>query len=92
MRVLEKRKTPDDVKIQLEDWEGEYHIGAYPIAQNYGKWLINKGETFRLTLYPRKGEDMVEIFEELEKGDVSLEELAELYWNGEKDMYYMGLI
>ena len=100
MRVLEKAKTPDGVDIQLEDWEGScvgYGIGAYPIAQRSGKYgWVERGREFRLSIHTNEYkeyfyDDLVRDFEALKSGEKKLEDLADYFWNGEKDMWYLGM-
>lgn len=101
MKVIERAKNPDGVKIQLEDWTenypNQYDIAAYPTAKRNGKWLICSGEKFRLQIstnehlgYTR--ETLFHDFECLKSGEKKLEDLAEHYWNGNKDKWYMGLL
>lgn len=107
MKVIERATMPNGIKIQLEDWSEhnseEYpnlyglQIGAYPVAKNTGKYrLIEGGQTFRLTIslneytgYSNK--DVKSDFEALKIGEKSLEDLASHFWNGKKDMWYLGM-
>lgn len=107
MKILEKAITPDGIEIQLEDWREHntkdypnLHgctIGAYPMAKNSGeyKW-VESGETFRLSIptnnYAGYTSAMVlDDFEALRNGKKKLEDLAEHFGNGLKDMYYLGM-
>ena len=101
MKVLERAKTPDGVDIKLEDWSdshvGEYCIGAYPIAQRTGKYgWVEGGRKFRHSIYTNEykeyfHDDLVRDFEALKSGEKRLEDLAEYFWNGQKDMWYLGM-
>ena len=106
MKVLERAKTPDGIDIQLEDWsDGNteefpdlygFDIGAYPIAQCTGKWFVEGGKTFRLTIAQNKyigyTNEMVKAdYEALKTGEKTLQDLAPYFWNHEKDMWYLGM-
>lgn len=107
MKVLEKAVMPNGTEIQLEDCSDkntkEYpdlyglQIGAYPIAKNTGKYRwIEGGQIFRLTIsmnqYMGYTNDNVKAdFEALKNGEKNLEDLASRFWNGEKDMWYLGM-
>lgn len=99
MTVLERTKMPDGTEIQLENWKEDLphifdtlSIGAYPKAKR-GRYWIREDEPFRLDLARGfTSDDMVrETFSALELGAITLEELDEHYWNGNKDRYFMGL-
>jgi hypothetical protein len=107
MKVLEKALTPDGIEIQLEDWSehntAEYPnvygftIGAYPTAKNTGKYRwVQGGEKFRLSISQNKyknytNENVKADFEALKSGEKKLQDLSEYFWNGEKDMWYLGM-
>ena len=107
MNVVERAVIPNGTEIQLEDWREnntkEYPdlygliIGAYPIAKNTGKhrW-IESGQTFRLDISMNQyrgysNDDVKADFEALKSGEKSLEDLADHFWNGEKDMWLLGM-
>ena len=55
--------------------------------------FIERNKTFRLELSKLENDEQVEnIFNELEKGTISLEELSDYFYNGHKDMYYLGMV
>ena len=101
MRVLEKAQTPDGVDIQLEDWTDVYNdvyiIGAYPVAQRTSKYgWLKGGRTFRLSIHANEykeylHDDLVLDYEALKSGQKKLDDLAEHFWNGKKDMWYLGM-
>ena len=107
MKVLERAIMSNETKIQLEDWSDnntpEYpdlyglQIGAYPIAKNTEKYRwIKKGDMFRLTISMNRhtgytNEDVRADFEALKNGTKCLEDLSDHFWNGEKDMWYLGM-
>lgn len=107
MKILERAVMLNGTEIQLEDWSDkntiEYpnlyglEIGAYPIAKNTGKYRwIEGGQSFRLTISMNRhtdytNEDVKADFEALKNGTKCLEDLAEHFWNGEKDMWYLGM-
>lgn len=106
MKVIERATMPDGTKIQLEDWSDKnteqfpdlygMQIGAYPIAKNTGKYWIQGGQLFRLTISQNKyqnysNDDVRTDFEALKNGTKSLEDLATHFWNGKKDMWYLGM-
>lgn len=107
MKIIEKTMMPNGTKIQLEDWSelntSDYpnlyglQIGAYPIAKNTGKYeMIQSGEEFQITIAMNKyigysNEDVMADFEALKSGEKILEDLAEYFWNKEKDMWYLGM-
>lgn len=72
-------------------------IAAYPIAQRTGKYrLIEGGETFRISISQNKytsysDDDVRADFEALKNGIKSLEDLSAHFWNGEKDMWCLGM-
>lgn len=101
MKVIKESRMQNGIEIYIEDWRENYpfyktlSIAAYPVSKNTGKWgWIRGGEKFRLGLSSNfESDDQVyAIFEQLEKGEVKLEELYSHYYNGNKDKYYMGLI
>lgn len=107
MKVLECAVMPNGTEIQLEDWSGnntpEYpnlyglQIGSYPIAKNTGKWgWVKSGQRFRLAIAMNQNtgytnDDVKADFEALKSGKKNLEDLATHFWNGEKDMWYLGM-
>ena len=99
MKIIKETKTPNGIDIQLEDWQDRgLQIGAYPIAKNTGKYgWIKRGETFRLTISSNKymnytDDNVKSDFEALESGAKTLEDLAKHFWNGKKDMFYLGMV
>ena len=107
MKVIERAVMPNGTEIQLEDWKEnntkEYPdlygltIGTYPIAKNTvkHKW-IESGEKFRLQISVNQhsgysNDDVKVDFEALKSGEKSLEDLADHFWNGEKDMWLFGM-
>lgn len=108
MEIIERTVMPNGTEIQLEDWSShntlEYPnlygltIGAYPTAKNTGKgrW-VESGEKFRLTISCNNhsgysNDDVKADFTALKNGKKHLEDLAVHFWNGKKDMYYLGMI
>lgn len=106
MKIIEHAIMPDGTAILLEDWSDEnteqfpdlygLTIGAYPIAKNTGKYWIQGGQPFRLTISQNKytgysNDDVRADFEALKNGTKALENLAAHFWNGEKDMWYLGM-
>lgn len=107
MKIIERAVMPNGIEILLEDWSDkntkEYpdlyglEIGAYPIARNTEKYRwIESGDTFRLSIsmnhYRGYSNDNVRAdFEALKNGEKSLEDLADHFWNGEKDMWLLGM-
>lgn len=107
MKILERSKNPDGIRIQLEDWR-EHNtpefpnlygltIGAYPTAQRTSKYKwVKGGETFRLSIpqseyWGYANEDVKADYEALKTGKKKLEDLAEHFYNGERDMWYLGM-
>lgn len=107
MKVLEKAILKDGTPIQLEDWSEHnttefpnlygLQIGAYPIAQRTGKYRwIESGDRFRLTIdcnyyMNYTNENVLEDYRALINGEKSLQDLADHFWNGEKDKWYLGM-
>lgn len=107
MKVIERATMPNGTKIQLEDWRehnsAEYPelygltIAAYPIAQRTDKWrLIEYGRPFRLSIANNSytgytNEQVKADYDALVNGAKTLEELSNRFWNGEKDMWYLGM-
>lgn len=108
MKVIEKAVMPNGTEIQLEDWSSHnttsypdlngLSIGAYPVAKNTGenRW-VRSGEKFRLTISVnnRSGYTDADVradFDALKNGKKRLEDLADRFWGGKKDMYYLGMI
>lgn len=92
---------PNGVEIRLEDW-GEQNqgiqIGAYPTAKNSSKYnWVCKGEKFRLTIAKNEYLGYLDShvkadFEALKRGKKRLEDLSRYFWNGAKDMFYLGIL
>lgn len=106
MKVIEHAVMPNGTKILLEDWSEHnteqfpdlygLEIGAYPVRKGYCKWFGRPGELFRLTISMNQytaytNDDVKADFEALKSGEKSLEDLAAHFWNGEKDMWYLGM-
>ena len=107
MKVIDCTTMSDGTEVLLEDWSDKnteqfpdlygLTIGAYPIAKNTGKYgWIRSGETFRISIsqnkYQNYSNDDVRLdFEALKNGIKTLEDLAVHFWNGEKDMWYLGM-
>ena len=105
MKIIDKTTLQNGTEIQLEDWtehDTESHsygfqIGAYPIAKNTGKYRwVEGGKKFRITIASNVymgyyNDDVVSDYQELKKGEKSLDDLAKHFWNGEKDMWYLGM-
>ena len=107
MKIIERATMPDGTKIQLEDWSEKnteqfpdlygLTIGAYPIAERTGKYrLIEGGKRFRISISQNKytgysNNNVRADFEALKNGTKSLEDLSAHFWNGEKDMWCLGM-
>lgn len=100
MKFIEHAITPDGTEINLEDWSHNntgLTIAAYPVAKNSGAYdWVRKGEQFCLMISQNKyqnysNDDVRADFEALKNGTKSLEDLAAHFWNGEKDMWYLGM-
>lgn len=107
MKVIERTTMPNGTIILLEDWSDKntkefpdlygLTIGAYPIAERTGKYrLIEGGKSFRISISQNKytgysNNNVRADFEALKNGTKSLEDLAAHFWNGEKDMWYLGM-
>lgn len=107
MKILEKAKTPNRIIIQLEDWGEDYPtiynnsyklcIGCYPVAKKSSKYkFVVAGETFRLSIFSNVYRNycddyLKKDFELLKNGAKIIEDLAEYFYNGKKDMYYLGI-
>ena len=107
MKVIEKAAMPNGTKIQLEDWSEKntskhpdlygLQIIAYPVAKNTGKykWIVS-GEKFALAISMNSysgytNDDVKADFEALKSGEKQLEDLADHFWDGQKDMWYLGM-
>lgn len=107
MKVIERATMPDGTEIQLEDWLDKnieqfpdlygLTIAAYPIAKNTGKYgWIRSGESFRIHISQNKytgysNDNVRKDFEALKNGTKVLEDLAAHFYNGKKDMWYLGM-
>lgn len=107
MKVIERAIMPDGTDIQLEDWSEHntkehpklygLTVGAYPISKNTSKYrLIQTRERFRLTISQNEytgytNNDVTTDYEFLKSGEKKLEDLSTRFWNGEKDMWYLGM-
>lgn len=107
MKIIERATMPNGTEIQLEDWSENnteqfpdlygLTIGVYPIAKNTGKYgWIRSGESFRIHISQNKyqnysNDDVRADFEALKNGTKSLEDLAAHFYNGKKDMWYLGM-
>jgi len=92
MEVIKRGKTPDGVDIQIEDWNGRFDIGAYPIAKNAKKPWIDSGERFRLTLSGFNEDEAKWVFDKLVSGEMTLADLNGYFWNHTEDRWVLGLI
>lgn len=95
MKILEKSAMENGVEIQLEDWDGKLAIGAYPVAKN-GTGFVKYGKKFRLTISENQyisysNDDVRTDFEKLKSGEKQLENMAHLFWNGNKDAIMLGI-
>ncbi len=92
MNIIKKTKTPDGVDIQLENWDGEYMIGAYPaskVTTRNGFRVL--GEIFRLTIAMfRNNEKCSEAFQALADGTIGFADLLAHCWNGVADAIALG--
>lgn len=100
MKIIERATMPDGTEINLEDWSHNntgLTIAAYPVAKNSGAYdWVRKGVPFRISISQNKytdysNDDVRADFEALKNGTKSLEDLAAHFWNGEKDMWYLGM-
>ena len=99
MKIISKGRMPNGVKIQLEDWSEDtgLMIGAYPIALATDKYgFVRAGELFRLSISENKyagytNEMVANDYNELILGTKKLEDLADHFWNGEKDKWLLGM-
>lgn len=99
MKIITRGITPDGVHILLEDWREDYPgyenytIGAYPIAKNTDGIWIRGGEKFRLSISRFTAEDdVMQIFDDLLNGKITLANLKDHFWNTYEDEYRLGLI
>ena len=99
MQIIRKDTMPNGIKIQLEKWS-EYgmSIGAYPVAVNSGRYGFTRtGHRFRLQISNNEhnnytDEDVAADYEKLISGEKALEDLAEYFWNGDQDKWFLGMI
>lgn len=107
MKVIKKAAMKNGTEIQLEDWREHntekhpnlygFTIGAYPIAKRTGKWRwVEGGKRFRLDIphssYMGYTNEQVESdYNALINGTKTLEDLSDHFWNGKKDMFYLGM-
>ncbi|MGL6174895.1 MAG: hypothetical protein ACRC1P_09860 [Cellulosilyticaceae bacterium] len=95
MKVLERAVTPNGIAIQTEEWkDGKISIGAYPIARNTGKYKwVEAGDNFRLSINRNWNScsDVLDAFNGLIEGSITLEDLADHFWYGDKDKWYLGM-
>ena len=99
MKVMMKGVLPDGTQVQLEEWGvDDIHlmIAAYPIAQRTRSCWQRGGERFRLQIsenqYTGYTNEMVEAdYFALLSGKKSLCDLAERFWNGERDKWGLGM-
>lgn len=107
MKVLERATMPNGIEIQLEDWTEHntekypnlygFTIGAYPKAKNTSKYrFIQSPEKFRLSIASNtyknySSNDVKADYSALKSGEKKLEDLSSYFWNGEKDMWYLGM-
>ena len=107
MKVIERATMPDGTKILLKDLSAfntedlpdlyGLTISVYPVAKNTGKYgWIRSGEKFLISISQNKytgysNDDVRADFEALKSGEKKLEDLAAHFWNGEKDMWYLGM-
>lgn len=107
MKIIERAVMPNGTEIQLEDWRDKntqefsdlygLTIGTYPIAKNTKKYRwVKSGEKFRLQISANQyrgylNDNVRADFEALKSGEKSLEDLADHFWNGEKDMWLLGM-
>ena len=88
-------KMPDGTEIQLENWEDEFpsspslwwSIGAYPRAKHDSGRLIGPRRCgiMRLTISFATYAEAVEAMEALTRGEKTLLDYRDRFWNGEKD-------
>lgn len=99
MRIIDSGVLPNGVDIQLESW-GEngssLMIAAYPMAQRTCGFWIRGGERFRLQIsnnpYTGYTDEMVQSdYFSLLRGEKSLCDLSENFWNGERDKWCLGM-
>lgn len=97
MEILMKDIMLDGTEIRLEKWGNKFYIGAYPTAKNTGKYRwIEGGKIFRLTIAENyyknyTGEMVKNDYKCLKNGLKTLQDLSSYFWNGEKDMWYLGM-
>ena len=99
MKVMMKGVLPDGTRVQLEEWSVDnihLMIAAYPIAQRTRSCWQRGGERFRLQIsenqYTGYTNEMVEAdYFALLSGKKSLCDLAERFWNGERDKWCLGM-
>lgn len=99
MKIIKKSKMPDGTNIQIEDWKDVYEfmdiycIATYPKAKNSSKYgFIENNKNFRLELTRFENNEQAEkIFNQLEDGSISLNELSNHFLDIQKYMYYLGM-
>lgn len=100
MKIVKKSKMLDGTNIQIEDWKDVYEfmsiysIATYPKAKNSSKYgFIENNKNFRLELTRFESNEQAEqIFKQLEKGTITLNELSNHFLDIHRDMYYLGMI
>lgn len=107
MKIIEKTIMKDGTKILLTDWSEHntknfpnfygLQIHAYPIAKKTSKYkIIKQNNKFLLVISMNTycnytNEDVLADFKALKMGVKTLEDLSNHFWNGKKDMYYLGM-
>ncbi len=99
MKLVEFSKMPDGTEIQLEDWSDSYpglfslRIVVYPIAERTVRYRwIEGGRKFRLDLSRYENDDEVRAdYDALKSGAKKLQECANRFCNGKRDMWILGM-
>ena len=88
--LRETTETGMDLVMWDHETDNGYTIMTYPIAANYGKYFVNRGERFccPLTRIP-EGREM-EIWDGLIKGKITLRDCIDYFHEPVKHTYYLG--
>lgn len=92
MTIIDRATTPDGIKIQMEKTSGVLQIGAYPLTKRGSKYgIIQQNRPYRLTLVPVDADEAHEVYEALKSGEKTIEDLSRLFYEGERDKFFMGM-
>lgn len=91
-KPIKRATTENGMDMVLWDHDSDpgYTIMTYPVAENYGRYFVNRGERFCCPLSRIPEGREAEIWDGLMNGDITLRDCVDYFHDPERHAYLLG--